>query len=175
MLWHGRPARRHLPSVGSRRSKHGTAPTYTLTDQNGKPFHSTSVLGKVQVVSYLFPYCTSFCPLLLGRWTQAKSTLAADGLKDEVGFVAFNVDPEHAGPKTMAAFLTQEHVDPADPAWHFLTGAPPIIRQVMSDGFHVFYQIVSLADEQRTEAQQKVDGTFTRNRQRRTRWRFVLA
>ena len=96
-------------------SDYGPAPTYTLTDQNGRTFNSTTVLGKVQVVSYLFPYCTSFCPLLLGSLAQAQRELDRSGLQGRVAFVAFNVDPEHAGPDVMSAFLRQERVDPSRP------------------------------------------------------------
>lgn len=142
-------------------SDYGPVPTYTLTDQNGRTFKSTSVLGKVQVVSYLFPYCTSFCPLLLGSLVQTQRELTQSGLQGRVAFVAFNVDPEHAGPDVMSAFLRQEQVEPADPAWHFLTGAPAAVSQVIRDGFHVFYQKVSIADEERTEAEEKAAGTFT--------------
>lgn len=142
-------------------SDYGPAPTYTLTDQNGRTFTSTSVLGKVQVVSYLFPYCTSFCPLLLGSLVQARRELDQSGPTGRVAFVAFNVDPEHAGPDVMAAFLRQEQVDPADPAWHFLTGRPAAVSEVIRDGFHVFYQDVSIADEEKTEAEEKAAGTFT--------------
>jgi protein SCO1 len=142
-------------------SDYGPAPTYTLIDQNGQTFTSTSVLGKVQVVSYLFPYCTSFCPLLLGSLVQAQAELDRSGLAGKVAFVAFNVDPTTAGPAVMAAFLRQEQVDPADPAWHFLTGTPAAVSEVIRDGFHVFYQKVSIADEEKTEAAEKAAGTFT--------------
>ena len=142
-------------------SDYGPAPTYTLTDQNGRTFNSTTVLGKVQVVSYLFPYCTSFCPLLLGSLAQAQRELDWSGLQGRVAFVAFNVDPEHAGPDVMSAFLRQERVDPSDRAWHFLTGTPAAVSHVIRDGFHVFYQKVSIADEEKTEAEEKAAGTFT--------------
>ena len=151
------------PSPTSRvsSSDYGPAPTYTLTDQNGRTFTSTNVLGKVQVVSYLFPYCTSFCPLLLGSLVQAQRELEGSGLEGRVAFVALNVDPEHAGPDVMSAFLRQERVDPADPAWHFLTGTPADVSQVIRGGFHVFYQKVSITDEEKTEAREKSAGTFT--------------
>jgi|GEM_PF-709447 len=159
VAWGTGPAPSPISRVSA--SDYGPAPTYTLTDQNGRTFDSTTVLGKVQVVSYLFPYCTSFCPLLLGSLVQAQRELEQSGLQGRVVFVAFNVDPEHAGPDVMSAFLRQERVDPADPAWHFLTGAPAAVSQVIRDGFHVFYQDVSITDEERTEAAQKAAGTFT--------------
>jgi cytochrome oxidase Cu insertion factor (SCO1/SenC/PrrC family) len=114
----------------------------------------------VQVVSYLFPYCTSFCPLLTGALVRAEDTVDHDGLGDRVAFVAFNVDPEHAGPDTLAAYLRQEDVDPQDPAWHFLTGSPAAVRQVVTDGYHVFYQQISTAEEERVADEQRAAGTY---------------
>ncbi len=148
-------------SSGTAAPDFGTAPTYTLTDQQGRRFDSAQLRGHVQVVSFLFPYCTSFCPLLASSLVQAQAMLDADGLSGQVEYVAFNVDPDNAGPGTLAAFLRQEGIDPADPAWHFLTGLPDQVRTVVRDGFHVFYQKVSIADEQRTEDEQKAAGTFT--------------
>lgn len=49
----------------------GSAPNYRLTNQLGRTVDSSQFLGKVQVVTVLFPYCTDVCPLLaahlLGR------------------------------------------------------------------------------------------------------------
>jgi cytochrome oxidase Cu insertion factor (SCO1/SenC/PrrC family) len=140
---------------------YGSAPRYTLTDQNGRAFRAGDLRGKVQVVSYLFPYCTSFCPLLMASLVQADHLLDGAGVGASVAFVAFNVDPAGAGPATLAAFLRQEHVDPADPGWHFLTGSPEQVRRVVTDGFHVFYQRVPLAEEERVEASQRAAGDFT--------------
>lgn len=151
--------RRPAPPV--RPPDYGAAPRYTLTDQNGRPFSSADLDGKVQVVSYLFPYCTSFCPLLTASLVRASAQLHGAGLGGAVAFVAFNVDPEGAGPATLAAFLRQEGIDPADPGWHFLTGTPRQVRSVVTDGFHVFYQRMPLAEEEGIEASQRAAGDFT--------------
>jgi cytochrome oxidase Cu insertion factor (SCO1/SenC/PrrC family) len=134
---------------------------YTLTDQHSRAFASATLRGRVQVVSYLFPYCTSFCPLLAGALREAERLADQAGLNEKVAFVAFNVDPAGAGPDTLSAFLRQENLDPDDPAWHFLTGSEAAIRRVVTDGFHVFYQKVSLADEEKTTAAQRAAGDYT--------------
>ncbi len=139
----------------------GTAPAYSLTDQHGRPFNSTVLRGKVQVVSYLFPYCTTYCPLLAATLAETERLADRAGLTGKVAFVAFNVDPEGAHPAQLAAFLEQEGIDPDNPAWHYLTGSPAQIRQVVTGGFHVFYQKVSLAAEEKTEAEQKAAGVYT--------------
>ncbi|MDX6227899.1 MAG: hypothetical protein QOI76_1289 [Frankiales bacterium] len=144
------------------KEQYGNAPSWTLTDQNGKTVSSADFAGKVQVVAYLFPYCTTFCP----AETHVLSALEAD-LKDaglagkRVQLVAFNVDPENTGPSEMRGFLQEYGVSPADPSWSYLTGTPTQIKQVVNDGYHVFYERISLADEAKQVAKEKQRGTYT--------------
>jgi cytochrome oxidase Cu insertion factor (SCO1/SenC/PrrC family) len=149
------------PAVQAGPEDYGTAPSYTLTDQHGRPFSSAALRGRVQVVSYLFPYCTTYCPLAAATLAQTERLADRAGLTGKVAFVAFNVDPEGADHEQLAAFLRQEGIDPDNPAWHYLTGSPAQIRQVVTGGFHIFYQKVSLAEEERTEAEQKASGDYT--------------
>lgn len=139
---------------------YGDAPSYTLTDQNGRRFSSRALAGKVQVVSYLFPYCTSFCPLTARTMKLAEDRLEADGLGGKVAFVAFNVDPGETGPAQLRAFLSEFGIAPTDPHWHYLTGSPAQIRRVVRDGFHIYYRKVSLAAERREAKREKRQGTF---------------
>lgn len=148
------------PATPPARQTYGTAPQYTLIDQAGRTFASTELRGTVQVVSYLFPYCTTYCPLTARTLAQAEGLLGAAGLQGRVAFVAFNVDPQGAGPARLAAFLRQEQIDPADPAWHYLTGRPDQIRRVVTGGFHVFFQKVSLAEEDQEAAEQVRAGEY---------------
>jgi protein SCO1 len=143
------------------REAYGPAPTYTLTDQHGQSVSSSALLGKIQVVSFLFPYCTTYCPLTARVLAQTEQLVDGAGLRGRVAFVAFNVDPEGAGPAELFAFLRQEQIDPGDPGWHYLTGRPDQIRQIVTGGFHVFYQKVSLTEEQKAEADQKAAGDYS--------------
>jgi cytochrome oxidase Cu insertion factor (SCO1/SenC/PrrC family) len=141
---------------------YGAAPSYTFTDQHGRPFSSSKLTGKVQVVSYLFPYCTTYCPLIARTLAQTQQLVDEADLTDRVAFVAFNVDPLGAGPdQRLAAFLRQEGIDPNDPAWHYLTGGPAEIRRVVADGFHIYYERVSLAEEEQAEEDAKAAGDYT--------------
>jgi cytochrome oxidase Cu insertion factor (SCO1/SenC/PrrC family) len=51
-------------------------------------------------------------------------------------------------------------VDPQDPAWHFVTGSPAAVRHVVTDGYHVFYQQIATAEEERIAAEQRATGTY---------------
>lgn len=142
-------------------TNYGTTPSYRLIDQRNRPFSSTQLRGKVQIISYLFPYCTSYCPLIARNLALTERLIKQHGLGGKVAFVAFNVDPGGAGPPVLADFLRQEGINPNDPAWHYLTGTPQKVAHVVRDGFHVYYQKVTLAQERKAEAQQKLAGTYT--------------
>jgi len=45
------------------------APSYTMTNQLGEAVSSSGFAGKIQVVSFLFPYCTTMCPLIAAHRT----------------------------------------------------------------------------------------------------------
>jgi len=134
----------------------GTAPEYTLTNQLGAKVNSTTFAGKVQVVSFLFPYCTDYCPLIAAHLVSVERALAAAQLQNRVQLVAFNVDPAHTGPKVMAAFMRQYGWDPENTRWQFLTGDPDRVRDIVTGGFHVDYeQVPEALAESRAEAAEK--------------------
>ncbi len=154
---------RNLPSSGyhSLKEQYGNAPAWTLTDQNGKTVHSTDFAGKVQVVAYLFPYCTTFCPAETAVLSALEADLKDAGLAGKrVQLVAFNVDPENTGPQQMRTFLKQYGVNPDDPSWSYLTGTPEQIKAVVNTGYSVFYEKKSLADTAKAVAKEKQLGTY---------------
>jgi protein SCO1 len=152
----------HQPGAyRSTRADYGHAPTYALTDQLGRRVSSTAFDGRVQVVSYLFPYCKTYCPTITHTLVQLQHDLAQAGLfGGKVQFVIFNVDPAGAGPAEMRTFLQQYGVDPAAPGWHYLTGTPAEVRRVVHDGFHVYYSRVSLKQEAKDIARERAQGTY---------------
>lgn len=130
---------------------YGSAPSYTLTDQAGERISSRHFAGKVQVVSFLFPYCTTDCPMLARNLALMQQRLAGQGLGGRVEIVTFNVDPSGAGPAQLRQFITQ-YGGQADPAaggvhWHFLTGSAAQVREVVRDGYHIAYWKVPGAEE----------------------------
>lgn len=147
------------------REAHGTgagptAPSYVLTDQNGRRVSAASFRGKVQVVSFLFPFCTTYCPITARSMTELEQELAGTPLHDKVQLVAFNVDPEGASTAHMRAFWSEFGGDPADPRVSFLTGTPQQVRRVVTDGFHVYYQKVTESQQSAQVARAKADGTY---------------
>lgn len=124
------------------------APSYTLTNQLGQEVSSASFRGKVQLVTFLDPYCTQTCPLIAAHLANFE-TLAARpaGFADKLEIVAFNLDPKNAGPPQMRAFLKEYGWNPDDLHWQYLTGSPASVRHVVRDGFGVAYDPTPLSSE----------------------------
>ena len=126
----------------------GTAPQYTLTNQLGQSVSSKAFAGKVQVVTFLFPYCTTYCPLIAAHLMgfERLMVLAQTGMQNKTEIVSFNVAPGAVGPKEMREFLHQYGWDPKDPHWQFLTGSKAEIRRVVTAGYHVAFQRIANSD-----------------------------
>jgi protein SCO1/2 len=154
--WFGRHAdstRETLPVLG-------TSPRYELVNQLGQTVSSERFLGRVQLVTFLSPYCTSYCPLIAFNLISLERVLEEAGLADRVQLVAFDVDPEHTGPATMAAFLEQYGWNPRDTRWQFLTGTPKQVRTVVTDGFFIDYSVVPEAQQAVEDKAAKREGRF---------------
>lgn len=136
----------------------GTAPEYQLTNQLREMVPSNSLRGKVQLVTFLFPYCTTLCPLIVAHLVNLENLgLRPNGIEDKVEIVSFDVDPGHTGPPQMRAFLSQYGWNPTDLHWQYLTGSPEEVRRVVKNGFRVWYKRVSLASEARDGAGASVE------------------
>jgi len=125
----------------------GQVPDYTLTDQLGRQVSSTTFLGKVRMVTFLFTYCRGYCPLIAHNLMTLERVLRAAGLADQVQLVAFNVDPGETGPAEMRAFQEQYGWDPDNTYWEFLTGSPEDIRRIVTGAYHVSYRKVTDDDQ----------------------------
>lgn len=122
----------------------GQAPSYHgLTNQLNHRVDSEQFQGKVRVVTFLFTYCETYCPLITAHLVGFENLLRSVGLEDRVQLVAFNVDPGDTGPRQMRAFLKQYGWNPEDTHWQFLTGEPDTIRHIVTGGFHIAYARVN--------------------------------
>ena len=139
----------------------GAAPAYRdFHNQLGQPVTSRQFTGKVQVVTFLFPYCTSACPLIALHLVALEHALHLAHLARRVQLVAFNVDPVHTGPAQAAAFQREYGWDPRDLRWQFLSGTPAQTRRVVRAGFHVDYRQLSFAQEAANAAGVRAAGLY---------------
>ncbi len=135
-FFHGdRPQLERLPVLGR-------APEFTLTNQLGQAVSSTSFRGKVQIITFLFPYCREYCPLIAHNFMTLENVLQTAGIADQVQLVAFNVDPANTGPVQMKVFQQQYGWYPNDLHWQYLTGSPEEIHHIVRDAYHVYFEKV---------------------------------
>jgi len=101
-----------------------TAPEFTLTDQFGKRVSLRSLRGKVVVVSFNDPECTTICPLTTTALLHAKELLGAAA---NVELLGIGANPEATEVKWVRAYSRAHRMMHK---WRFLTGSLPELRKV---------------------------------------------
>ncbi len=102
------------------------APAFALTDQNGQPVSLASLHGKVVLLTFLDPVCTSDCPLIAQEFRAADQVLGAKAR--DVELVAIATNPIYYSDSYLRAFDQEERLGLL-PNWHFLTGPLPELKQ----------------------------------------------
>ncbi len=103
------------------------APAFQLTDQHGAPVSLASLRGKVVLLTFLDPVCTTDCPLIAQEFRQAGQLLGNDSKRVELVAVAANNIYYSAA--FTNAFDRQERLDTV-PSWRYLTGTFPQLTKV---------------------------------------------
>jgi cytochrome oxidase Cu insertion factor (SCO1/SenC/PrrC family) len=115
----------------------GTAPGFTLTDQFGKRVSLRSVRGKVVVLSFNDPECTTICPLTTTALLHAKELLGPSAPRVELLGVGAN--PEATQVKWVRAYSNAHGMLHK---WRFLTGSLPELKRVWH-AYHVEAAVVN--------------------------------
>ena len=103
------------------------ASEFTLTDQHGKQVSLASLRGKVVLLTFLDPVCTSDCPLVAQEFREADQVLGAKA--KNVTLVAVVANPVYHSIAYTRAFDQQEGLS-AVPNWLYLTGSVTALQQV---------------------------------------------
>lgn len=82
---------------------------FTLTDQHGQPFSSTSLRGKVALVFFGYTFCPDACPTTLSKLTAAMQRLGDDAKQVKVVYIS--IDPKRDTPEVMKAHLDMFALD----------------------------------------------------------------
>ncbi len=101
------------------------APNFTLTDQFGKRVSLRSLRGKVVVLSFNDPECTTICPLTTTAMLRAKQLLGPAASK--VALIGIGANPEKTQVKWVRAYSKAHGMLHK---WRFLTGSLPELRRV---------------------------------------------
>jgi cytochrome oxidase Cu insertion factor (SCO1/SenC/PrrC family) len=109
------------------------APNFTLTSQDGHQVSLASLRGKVVLLTFLDPVCTTDCPLIAQEMRAADALLGAKAANTEL--VAVVANPTYTSIALTQAFTRQEGLDQV-PNWLYLTG--PLSRlQAVWQGYGI--------------------------------------
>ena len=106
------------------------AKDFRLTDQNGRTVTPATLRGKVVLLTFLDPVCTSACPLIAQEFRAAGQLLGPSASRVEL--VAIAANPVFYQRVYTEAFTRQEGLSQV-PNWQFLTGSFATLRQVWAD------------------------------------------
>jgi cytochrome oxidase Cu insertion factor (SCO1/SenC/PrrC family) len=102
-------------------------PNFTLLDQYGRRVTLHGLRGKVLLITYLDPVCTTDCPIIAQEFKQADRLLGHEAR--DVDLVAINANPIYRSPSVLQAFDRDEELGQL-PNWIYLTGSLAQLRQV---------------------------------------------
>ncbi|MBI1995082.1 MAG: SCO family protein [Deltaproteobacteria bacterium] len=129
------PLSAHLPippkkgEIGRKEVK-TAAPSFTLTDQNGKPFHFKPASDKLVLVNFIYTTCPDICPLFTAKLAAIQRSLEAER-RDNYLLFSITTDPARDTPVKMKEYA--EAFKPDFRRWYFLTGSAKELAQVWKD------------------------------------------
>lgn len=110
-------------------SSYGSVPSFQLTNQDGQPFGSAQLSGKIWIADFVYTTCPGPCPMISTRMSDLQKPLE----KTDVRLVSFSVDPEKDTPQVLRSYAERLQADPE--RWDFLTGPKSAIYKLSHDGF----------------------------------------
>jgi protein SCO1/2 len=110
-------------------SSYGTVPGFQLTNQDGQPFGSAQLAGKIWIADFIYTTCPGPCPMISSRMSELQKPLE----KTDVRLVSFSVDPQKDTPEVLRRYAEKLQAEPG--RWDFLTGPKPAIYKISHDGF----------------------------------------
>ena len=111
----------------------GKAPSYTLVDQNGKPFSSDALKGKVHVLEFFFSTCPTICPIMNQNMLKIEQKFFGN---PDFAIVSITINPENDTPQVLKEHA--EAIGVKSSQWHFLTGEKDDIYKLANTGFNIY-------------------------------------
>ncbi|HVT89450.1 MAG TPA: SCO family protein [Tepidisphaeraceae bacterium] len=105
------------------------APSFSLTDQNGKKVTDADLRGNVWVATVFFSQCPGVCPMMSARMAQLQKSVKLPDVK----IVEFSIDPEHDTPAILKEYASKLGAD--ESRWMFLTGEKQGMFDLAVNGF----------------------------------------
>jgi len=105
-------------------------PEFQLTSQDGQPFDSKVLRGKIWVADFIYTTCPGPCPRMTSQMHEVQNAIEK---MPDVKLVSFTVDPARDTPAVLAAYA-KVHGASAE-HWYFLTGPAATLQQIDRDTF----------------------------------------
>ena len=113
--------------------KIGAAPSFSLTNQDGKTITNESYKGKVYVLEFFFSTCPTICPKMNANLKIVQQQFK--GLKD-FGVASITINPKTDTPEVLKKHA--EDLEITSENWHFLTGDQDYIYKIANKGFNLY-------------------------------------
>jgi len=110
-------------------SSYGAVPNFQLVNQDGQPFGSAQLIGKIWIADFIFTTCPGPCPIISTRMSELQKPLE----KTDVHLVSFTVDPAKDTPEVLRGYAQKLQAQAG--RWDFLTGPPSTIYNLSRNGF----------------------------------------
>lgn len=111
----------------------GSAPSFTLTNQDNKSISNTDLLNKVYVVEFFFSTCPTICPKMNQNMLQLQKHFSTN---DDFGIVSITINPENDTYKVLKEHAN--HLGVTHKNWHMLTGNKEYIFDLANKGFNLY-------------------------------------
>jgi protein SCO1/2 len=112
----------------------GAVPGMALVDQNGRPFTTDTMTGKIWIVDFVFTNCSAVCPRLTAEMKKLADLTHAVDLAP-VALLSVTVDPERDTPEVLARYARSVGADYS--TWKFVTGPTVFVEQAVVQGFKI--------------------------------------
>ena len=116
---------------GTELSPPQAAPSFTLTDQQGRRVSLAAARGRYAVVTFLYTHCPDVCPVIAGNLNRALASATARqaGLR----VLAVSVDPRRDTPAAVRRYVREHRLRPS---FRYLIGSRAQLAPVWR-AFHV--------------------------------------
>ena len=100
------------PKTGSHKIKN-----FVFTNQDGLPFGSDNLNGKIHIANFMFTSCTNICPIMTTNMTEVEKMFANN---QNIHLVSFTVTPWIDNPGLLKRYKQEFTMNSSN--WNFLTG-----------------------------------------------------
>jgi protein SCO1/2 len=110
-----------------------TAPSFSLTNQDGQPVSLSKLRGRVVVVTAVYASCGFTCPMIMGQSKRVIDSLSPEERAD-LTFVGITLDAEQDTREVLAAMAKAQQI--SAPVYNLCTGEPAKVEALL-DNFNV--------------------------------------